>query len=523
MADNKELKKDTATNEEKNIPAAEDKNEIKETTGNDVEIYDEYDEEELAETAKPKKKLKKRWIVLGIVALLIVFFVIKGINAGKNTAMNVETADVTKGTIENILSVSGTVESAETKSYFADVAALVDKVNVKVGDKVASGDVLYTYNEKELSLAEQSAQLAIKQAKGSYNALFSETGAADRNYAEGMNAQQINDRLDAITAEINAINDKITEKTNRMEKTLSDLNKTKLDLDQDGVLDGTEDDIDYNERRENDEQVALALNESIADVSYAIAHDSEIQGWQNQIKDLQTEQTHLNSAKGSLLNGGSVQSSKAALDSAKLTQGDAISKIQAAKEGIKADFNGVVTTVDVVEGATVANGTKMMTLANLDDVQVSVQVSKTDLPKISVGQQVDITINGKDYKGEVMQISGSATKNANGVAVVDTKIKVTNPDKDIILGVEANNKIHAEKAENTIVLPYEYVLTDAEGDYVFVLENGTAVRKAVKIGISTSTEAQIIEGISENDKIITSNLDMITDGMAVATMEAQSE
>ena len=515
MADNKEL--------EKTITGVDDKDAIKETTGSSVEIYDEYDEDEIEETKKPKKKIKKKWIVLGAVVLLVGFFVVRGITASKNKVTMVETVDVAKGSIENILSVSGTVESAETKSYFADVAAPIEKLNVKMGDKVENGDVLYTYNEKELNLAEQQAQLAIKNAKGTYNSAFSETGAADRKYAEGMNAQQINDRVDAITAEINALNDKITEKTNRMEKTLSDLNKTTLDLDQDGVMDNTEDDYDYNSRRENDEQVALALNEAIADVTYAIKHDNEIKGWNDQITALKEEQSHLQAAKAAQLNGGQIQSSKALLDTAQLTNGDTIAKIKAAKEGVKADFNGVVTEVEVVEGATVASGTKMVTLANLDDVQVSVQVSKTDLPKISLGQKVDITINGKAYTGEITQISGSATKNANGVAVVDTKIKVTNPDSEIILGVEANNKIHAEKADNTIVLPYEYVLTDAEGDYVFVLENGTAVRKAVKIGISTSTEAQIVEGLSENDKVITTNLDTLTDGMPVATMEAKNE
>ena len=523
MADNKELNKEVENKEEKKVSAVESNNEIKETTGSSVEIYDEYDEDEIEQSAKPKKKIKKKWIVIGVVALLLIFFIVKGVMGAKNAVTIVETADIKKGTIENILSVSGTVESAETKSYFADVAAPVEKLNVKVGDKVSNGDVLYTFNEKELNLAEKQAQLAIKQAKGSYSALFPETAAADRKYAEGMNAQQINDRIDAITAEINALNDKITEKTNRMEKTLSDLNKTKLDLDQDGVLDGTEEDFDYNERRENDEQVALALNEAIADVNYAIAHDSEIKGWNDQITNLKEEQSHLTTAKASQVNGGQVQSTKASLETAQLTQGDAIAKLEAAKGGVKADFNGVVTEVDIVEGATVASGTKIVTLANLDDVQVNVQVSKTDLPKISVGQKVDIKINGKDYNGEILQISGSATKNANGVAVVDTKIKVTNPDKDIILGVEANNKIHAEKADNTIVLPYEYVQTDAEGDYVFVLENGTAVKKAVKIGISTSTEAQITEGLTENDKVITTNLDTITDGMPVAVMEAKNE
>ena len=523
MADNKELNKEVENKEEKKVSAVESNNEIKETTGSSVEIYDEYDEDEIEQSAKPKKKIKKKWIVIGVVALLLIFFIVKGVLGAKNAVTIVETADIKKGTIENILSVSGTVESAETKSYFADVAAPVEKLNVKVGDKVSNGDVLYTFNEKELNLAEKQAQLAIKQAKGSYSALFPETAAADRKYAEGMNAQQINDRIDAITAEINALNDKITEKTNRMEKTLSDLNKTKLDLDQDGVLDGTEEDFDYNERRENDEQVALALNEAIADVNYAIAHDSEIKGWNDQITNLKEEQSHLTTAKASQVNGGQVQSTKASLETAQLTQGDAIAKLEAAKGGVKADFNGVVTEVDIVEGATVASGTKIVTLANLDDVQVNVQVSKTDLPKISVGQKVDIKINGKDYNGEILQISGSATKNANGVAVVDTKIKVTNPDKDIILGVEANNKIHAEKADNTIVLPYEYVVTDAEGDYVFVLENGTAVKKPVKIGISTSTEAQITEGLTENDKVITTNLDTITDGMAVATIEEQKK
>ena len=55
MADNKELKKDVETKEEKNVPIAEEKNEIKETTGSSVEIYDEDDDFDVEETKKPKK------------------------------------------------------------------------------------------------------------------------------------------------------------------------------------------------------------------------------------------------------------------------------------------------------------------------------------------------------------------------------------------------------------------------------------------------------------------------------------
>lgn len=485
---------------------------------------------EMGQIKRPK--IKKKWIILGVIFLLVLLFIARGVITSKNYKMPVSIYDVHKGNIENVISVSGTVEAADYKCYFAEVSAPIDQIKVKLGDKVGPGDVLYTYDENSLNITEKTAELAIKQAKGNYSALYS--GSADRQYAQGMNAQQINERLDVLTEEIDAINYKITEKSNRMNQTATDLQKTLHDINQNGIEDGTaENYLDGNDgyitRRENDnnnsdisesnKQMSLAVRESLLEVQNALANDPEIQAWKRQITDLQQEQSHLQSAKAAQVNGGTAQATKASMESTQLTQGDTIAKIEEAKDGIKADFNGVVTEVAVVEGATVTCGNKVVSLANLDDVQINMQISKTDLPKLCVGQKVDIKINGKDYKGEISKISGSAVKNSNGVAVVDTTVKVVNPDSDIILGVEANNKIHAEKAENTIVLPYEYILTDADGDYVFVLENETAVRRNVTIGISTSTEAQIVEGLSENDKVITTNLEIITEGMAVTTEE----
>ena len=261
----------------------------------------------------------------------------------------------------------------------------------------------------------------------------------------------------------------------------------------------------------------LQTQNAIAEVQYALQHDPEIEAWNNQITALQEETSHLSSAKASQLNPGTVQSAKAQLESTQTNQEDTLSKIEAAKAGVTADFNGVITAIpaNVVDGATVASGTNILTMSNLDDVQVSIQVSKSDLPKISVGQKVDVTINNKPYQGEISKVSGTATKNANGVAVVDTVIKVTNPDSDIILGVEAGNKIHAEKAENTIVLPYEYILTDSTGDYVYVVENGLVTRKDVTIGISNSTEAEIVEGLTAGDEVISSDTSILVEGMPV--------
>ncbi|MBP3277464.1 MAG: efflux RND transporter periplasmic adaptor subunit, partial [Butyrivibrio sp.] len=223
MEENKNLEEkvvdtavDTKEAESKDTAAANiasDQNVIKETTGASVEIYDEDDSADLSDSVKKKKrKFKKRYILFGVLALGVIGFIIGRINASKNSIVTVETHEVALGNIENILSISGTVESAENKNYFTEITAPLDTVNVKVGDKVKAGDVLCTYDAENLEIQQKGAELAIQQAKGNYSALFSPTGAADRKYAEGMTAQQINDRLDAITAEINALNKKITEK-----------------------------------------------------------------------------------------------------------------------------------------------------------------------------------------------------------------------------------------------------------------------------------------------------------------------
>ncbi|MBE5832812.1 MAG: efflux RND transporter periplasmic adaptor subunit [Butyrivibrio sp.] len=500
-------------------------------------VYEDYEVNEIA--GKPKKRFKKRFLVLGAAVLVVGGIIVsRFMNSGKNLVY-VTTQEASLGTIENILSISGTVQSAESKSYFAGTNAKIAEIPVKAGDKVSAGDILCTYDEEALDLARQTAELSIKQAKGSYSANFTGSAAADREYAKGMNAQQINERLDAITAQIDALNTQITEKRARMNQTLTDLQKVQADINQNGIADsseglfekngsdsylyrnesGNKEEEKYTEPTPEDRQMSLAIQQSIADVQYALSNDPETQGWNDQITALNEEKAHLQSAKASLLNSGQIAAAKAQLDSTELSSEDTIAKIDEAKEGVKADFNGVVSSVKAVEGQSVQTGTLLFTLDNLDDVEVAIQVSKSDLPKIAIGQQVDVTINGNPYNGEITKISGTASKNNNGVAVVDTTIKIKNPDSNIILGVEANNKIHAQKADNTLVLPYEYIKTDSEGDHVYVVENGLVVRKNVTLGITSSTEAQVIEGLSAGEAIITSDTDSLIEGTAVLVQQ----
>ena len=107
-------------------------------------VYEDYESHEVAK--KPKKRFKKRYLVIGAAVIALGVFGYAKYNASKNVVVFVETKETTLGTIENILSISGTVQSAETKTYFSKVAAPISEVSVKVGDKVSAGDTLITYD-----------------------------------------------------------------------------------------------------------------------------------------------------------------------------------------------------------------------------------------------------------------------------------------------------------------------------------------------------------------------------------------
>ncbi len=201
-----------------------------------------------------------------------------------------------------------------------------------------------------------------------------------------------------------------------------------------------------------------------------------------------------------------------------LDQMSAQELVEAAKKGIKADFNGVITKVSVVEGATTALGTELFTLQNTDKINVNVNVSKYDYDKLKEGQSADITLAGKTYEGEVTSISHVATQNEKGASLISADVRIKNPDDDIFLGVDAKVTIHAEEADDVVVLPSEVVNIGKDGSFCYIIENGVITRRDIITGISSDDYVEVTEGIKEGDEVIR-DLGSLEEGMqAEATL-----
>ena len=259
-------------------------------------------------------------------------------------------------------------------------------------------------------------------------------------------------------------------------------------------------------------------------------------GWEDLLtqakKDLADVETKLqeakadkSSAEASIVNDNKLASSQLSQEKTKLTTQDAQTKYQEALNGIVADFDGVVTELTAVDGATVQEGTQLLVLESYDEVCVEFQASKYDLENLAVGQKAVIDISGKKYEGSVSRINKMASPNSSGVPMVAARVHIDNPDENVYLGIEARLQITTAQNDDTLLVPVEAVNIDNDGNFCYLIENGVLVKRYITTGISSSDYIEITDGLSEQDTVVTSAMmdTELTEGMEVTDMSQTEE
>lgn len=225
-------------------------------------------------------------------------------------------------------------------------------------------------------------------------------------------------------------------------------------------------------------------------------------------------------AESAVVNGNKLEGYALNKEKTKLEGQDAERKYKAVLNGIVADFNGVISDLNVVKGATVQEGTQLMVLESIDNVCVEFQASKYALETLVLGQPAEIIISGKSYTGTVSKINHIAEENTSGTATVAARIHIDNPDENIFLGLDAKLKILTASEKGVLQVPVEAVNVDSQGEFCYLIENGVLAKKYVKTGISSETYIQILDGLSENQEIVTTSVYGIglDEGMTVTGM-----
>ena len=208
----------------------------------------------------------------------------------------------------------------------------------------------------------------------------------------------------------------------------------------------------------------------------------------------------------------------------KVSEDDILMSFETAykNKNLRSDIDGVVTELNVSQGQMNSLTQPVVVVQDVENLQVEVQLSKYDAPTVRAGQEVDITYNEKVYKGEVSSIDPTADKNTSNIMGTNSSdvyqnayINIFDP-KGLVIGFNVDVDILINQNDKTSVVPIESIVSDNEdNDFVYIVENGKVVKKDIKLGIISDTEAEIKSGLKKGEKVILNPGNDISKGVEV--------
>jgi Cu(I)/Ag(I) efflux system membrane fusion protein len=171
---------------------------------------------------------------------------------------------------------------------------------------------------------------------------------------------------------------------------------------------------------------------------------------------------------------------------------------------IRAPVGGYVVEKNLVEGSAFEPGQRLYRIAPLSRVWIEAQVYEYELPLVRAGQAATATLPylpERRFEATVAYVYPTldpVTRTAR------LRLEVPNPDLALRPDMYANVSVHAERGER-LVVPQSAVLHAGERSFVFrALGDGRFRPQAVRVGLRSGEEVEILEGLEPGDEIVTS-------------------
>ena len=422
-----------------------------------------------------KKKSNKWIIILGAVLLvLLIAAIIKGQNKPKGKQVTVDTAAIR--TIKETVSASGRIFPEKEIKISSDVSGQIVELYVQEGDSVVAGQVLAKIDPDTYISAVERGEAALNSTRSQL--------AISKAQIESNKAQK-----EQIMAQL------------ENQKNIHSRNET---LRKEGVISQAELEQSLAALRGLEANLRAAEASIRSAQQNAEASEFQIKGSQASLKELKTS-----------LN----------------------------RTTILAPASGIISSLSVEKGERVVGtiqmtGTEMMRIANLNAMEVQVNVSENDILKVTLGDTADIEVDaylGTKFKGVVTQVSNSAS-NVTSSAALNTdqvtnfvvKIRILENSYQSIKtqtmkyplrpGMSASVDIYTDQAVDVVSVPIQCITIrtkerdkdktsstskdDQYDEVAFVMDADTAKMVIVKSGIQDNEFISVLSGLNAGDKVI---------------------
>ncbi len=185
---------------------------------------------------------------------------------------------------------------------------------------------------------------------------------------------------------------------------------------------------------------------------------------------------------------------------------------------IKAPVSGVVAQVHTEKGAIVGPQSPIITIANIDTLEVNTSINELQVNKIKAGTEVEVLVPACDnqiFSGRIKTVSPTMDP---AIKAYPVTITITNKDNIIKAGMYAEVELITDVAEDALIVPAEAVLSRNGDSHVFIVQDDKAVQVQVETGLSNSKEIQILKGLKPGDQVITRGNEDVVDGDLVTVV-----
>jgi HlyD family secretion protein len=395
--------------------------------------------------------------IIGIIAVVLVLagIVIGSIIHGQSSVTKVATSKAARQDLTSIVDGTGQIKPKTYVNVGATAFGRITNLYVKEGDHIKAGTVLAKVESVQPQATVEAQQAAIAASKTDITSFVAAEKTAEANIDQG--------------------------KADLEQKHL-DYNRAQALFDQKLIAKQ-----DFDSKKAAYDMAVATLAQRQAALAQALAQTDSQRG-------------HMNQAVASQ------RSNYDALD----------------KTISRAPFDGLVTNVPVREGETVvvgiqnAEGSTLMTLADMSVITAEVKVDETDIVNVQMNQPVDVTVDalpGRVFKGHVTEVGDQALLRTTGIATSqsttgteeakDFKVVVT-LDKtpgasldDLRPGLSATAKITTAHKPSTLVIPIQaLVQRDVAAEKVLAANAGNpASGSAVATAAGAATKPQLVQGV----------------------------
>jgi HlyD family secretion protein len=179
---------------------------------------------------------------------------------------------------------------------------------------------------------------------------------------------------------------------------------------------------------------------------------------------------------------------------------------------VKSPVDGQVGQAFIAERATVAKDAQLLSVIDLSALQVEMKVPESFARDLAIGMPGEISGNGKVWNGKVSAISPEVV---NGEVAARLRFDGATPSQ-LRQSQRLSVRVLLDKRDNVLTVQRGSFVDESAGRYAYVVADGMADRRDIRVGASSIDKVEILSGLKEGDKIVISGADTFGDAKHVA-------